>query len=230
MSSLLVIDTSSSICTVALAQNDRNTVRRIEGARSHGQFLLATIEEVIKIAGVGLDQLDALAVVAGPGSFTGIRIGVGVVQGLATALNIPVILLSSLEWLASSAFAKHSCSASLVCRIARDSEYYSACYVRDREEDQGRLGPEKIGLAQEIVVPEATGDQPIAAVGDGWLDLDAFNPDLLAKFSVIDSELEGDAESLCELAQRWYKAGRWVSAEQAIPSYLKENMNYKTAI
>jgi tRNA threonylcarbamoyladenosine biosynthesis protein TsaB len=230
MSRLLVIDTSSSICTVALAQDDLSTVRQIEGPRSHGQFLLSTIEEVIKLAGVELGELDALAVVAGPGSFTGIRIGVGVVQGLATALNVPVILLSSLEWLARSAFAKHNCSAALVCRIARDSEYYFACYVDQRESDQGRLGPEKIGAAQEIVLPDAARNKSIAAVGDGWLDLDAFNADLLTKFSLIDPELEGDADSLCELARGMYEAGRCVSAEQAVPSYLKENMNYKTAI
>ena len=230
MSNLLVIDTSSTVCTVALVQEGRNnTVRQLEGPRSHGQFLLSTINEITRQALITLGELDALAVVSGPGSFTGIRIGIGVVQGLGTALNLPVILLSSLEWLACSAVEKYPCSTVLVCQLARDSEYYYGCYTRVLDSAVIRLVDEKVLTAEEIEVPDAAQSDVIVAVGDGWMDRDAFDSDLLARFSTIDAELSGSVDRLCNLALNRHQSEQWVTAEQAIPSYLKENMHYKTA-
>jgi len=230
MSNLLVIDTSSSICTTVLVQNELTAVKQIEGTRAHGQFLLSNIDDLVKHSNFQLESLDAFAVVAGPGSFTGIRIGIGVVQGLAAALNKPVILLSSLEWLALSAFNKHGCEAVMAGRIARDSEYYTGFYMRTPEHAQHSLGPEMVGSALSIMLPEEGKNKSIVAVGDAWLNLDAFDPELIATFAVIDAELEGDTGSLCELAECLYRSGDLVSAETAVPNYLKENMNYKTAI
>jgi len=230
MPNLLVIDTSTAVCTVALVHEGRNTVKQIEGARSHGQFLLSTINEVVERAQLELSNLDALAVVSGPGSFTGIRIGVGVMQGLATALNIPVILLSSMQWLACTAVEQYDCSAVLVCCAARDSEYYSGFYTREQDFVVNRLGDEKVVTAEQIEVPNAAQAEAIVAVGDGWMDLDAFDDEFLACFIAIDAELAGNVDRLCDLASNKYKSEQWVSAEQVLPSYLKENMHYKTAI
>jgi len=231
MSNLLVIDTSSTVCTVALVQDGQISVKQLEGARSHGQFLLSTIHAITGQAQIDLGKLDALAVVSGPGSFTGIRIGIGVVQGLATALDIPVILLSSLEWLASSAVEKYACSAVLVCCRARDSEYYSGFfYTGGKNIALDRLGSEQVVTADQIEIPQAAQGNSVIAVGDGWMDLDAFDEDFLARFTAIDPELTGSVERLCDLAGHKQRSEQWVSAEQALPSYLKENMHYKTAI
>lgn len=230
MSNLLVIDTSSSVCTVALVQDEQNTVKQLEGARTHGQYLLSTIHEVTSQARINLAELDTLAIVSGPGSFTGIRIGVGVVQGLGTALDTPVILLSSLEWLACSAIEKYGCSAVLVCQTARDSEYYCGIYAQGQDYSCDCLGDERVVTADEVEIPAVLQDDVIAAVGGGWMDLDGFNPELLAKLNVIDANMTGDVNTLCRLAASKQQSAQWVSAEQALPSYLKENMNYKTAI
>lgn len=230
MSNLLVIDTSSLVCTAVLVQNELTTVKQIEGTRAHGQFLLSNIDDLVKHSNFQLESLDAFAVVAGPGSFTGIRIGIGVVQGLAAALNKPVILLSSLEWLALSAFTKHGCEAVMAGRVARDSEFYTGFYMRTPEHARHNLGQEMVGSALSISLPEEGKNKSIAAVGDAWLNLDAFASELIATFAVIDTELEGDTDSLCELARRYYSSGELVSAEAAVPNYLKENMNYNTAI
>lgn len=229
MSNLLVIDTSSAVCTVALVQPVQNKVRQLEGARSHGQFLLSAIHEITTQANIELASLDALAVVSGPGSFTGIRIGVGVIQGLATALNIPVILLSSLEWLACTAVEQYKCSAVLVCCTARDSEYYTGFFTRNQEHILIRAGDEQVATAGQVRIPDDAAGDNIVAVGDGWMDRDAFDRDFLSRFSVIDAEIRGCPDKLCELALRKKQLQLWVSADQALPSYLKENMYYKSA-
>ncbi|MBT8145997.1 MAG: tRNA (adenosine(37)-N6)-threonylcarbamoyltransferase complex dimerization subunit type 1 TsaB [Gammaproteobacteria bacterium] len=230
MSNLLVIDTSSSVCTVALVHGGQNTVKQLEGARTHGQFLLSTIAEVTSRAGIDLSEINALAIVSGPGSFTGIRIGVGVVQGLGTALDIPVIQLSSLEWLGYTAFEKYACSTVLVCQTARDSEYYLGVFTQGRECSFQRLDEERVVVANSIEIPAAVQDGVITGVGDGWMDLDAFDPGLLARLSKIDATMAGDVGTLCKLATSKQQAGHWVAADQVRPSYLKENMHYKTAL
>ena len=229
MPKLLVIDTSSSVCTVVLILDTGQAVKQLTGARSHGQFLLGAIDEVIAQSEIDLKDLDAIAVVSGPGSFTGIRIGIGVVQGLATALGIQVILLSSLEWLAFTALKKYDCSRALVCCTARDSEYYCGYYKVNNESVLQPVGGEKVAKADCIEIPESEAADRLIGVGDGWKDSEKFDPQLVARCSEIDVELTGSVSALCELSEQAWLANRCVPADAAIPNYLKENMNYKTS-
>ena len=80
MKSLLAIDTSTENCSVALVHDGKLTTRDIESPREHSQKLLPFVEEVLDSAGVSLAELDGLVVGAGPGSFTGVRIGVSMAQ------------------------------------------------------------------------------------------------------------------------------------------------------
>ncbi len=98
---LLAIDSCGAVGGVALGDlsGDRTWSREIVG-RSYSENLLSTLDEILKEARVGLNDLQAVVVVRGPGSFTGIRIGVSAAKGLAEGLAIPVIGLSRLELLA----------------------------------------------------------------------------------------------------------------------------------
>jgi tRNA threonylcarbamoyladenosine biosynthesis protein TsaB len=229
-SNLLVIDTSSRVCTVVMQTGKGVKTRVIEGHQSHGQSLLSAIDQLRIELEIELQQLSALAVVAGPGSFTGLRIGIGVVQGLAAALEIPVILLSSLEWHAWSGFAAYDCSHVTVCRKARDGEFYVATFQKGPDSGIQCIGGEVVVEGHAIVLPEVIERAGHwIAIGDGWNERDSFPAALLKGFSDVDCDLEADIESLRRIANFKLNNKQTVSAEQALPSYLKENMNYRTA-
>ena len=141
MTSLLAIETSTPACSVALIVGDARFSRYSEEPRSHTRLIMAMIDEVLSEAGTTVDQLDAIAVTVGPGSFTGLRIGFSTAQGLAFGADIPVIPVSTLEVLAQTYKRKQSKELDLPCRVmsildARMGEFNCGAYKLD---DSGRF-------------------------------------------------------------------------------------------
>ncbi|ASG65351.1 tRNA (adenosine(37)-N6)-threonylcarbamoyltransferase complex dimerization subunit type 1 TsaB [Idiomarina piscisalsi] len=131
MKSLLAIDTSTENCSVALVHDGKLTTRDIESPREHSQKLLPFVEEVLDSAGVSLGNLDGLVVGAGPGSFTGVRIGVSMAQGLAFSADLPVYPVCSLQALAQQAIRKNDVAGVVACIDARMGEVYYALYANE---------------------------------------------------------------------------------------------------
>ena len=131
MKSLLAIDTSTENCSVALVHDGKLTTRDIESPREHSQKLLPFVEEVLDRAGVSLAELDGLVVGAGPGSFTGVRIGVSMAQGLAFSADLPVYPVCSLQALAQQAIRKNDVAGVVACIDARMGEVYYALYENE---------------------------------------------------------------------------------------------------
>ena len=131
MKSLLAIDTSTENCSVALVHDGKLTTRNIESPREHSQKLLPFVEEVLDSAGVSLAELDGLVVGAGPGSFTGVRIGVSMAQGLAFSADFPVYPVCSLQALAQQAIRKNDVAGVVACIDARMGEVYYALYANE---------------------------------------------------------------------------------------------------
>jgi len=131
MKSLLAIDTSTENCSVALVHDGKLTTRGIESPREHSQKLLPFVEEVLDSAGVSLAELDGLVVGAGPGSFTGVRIGVSMAQGLAFSADLPVYPVCSLQALAQQAIRKNDVVGVVACIDARMGEVYYALYANE---------------------------------------------------------------------------------------------------
>ncbi|MBF37867.1 MULTISPECIES: tRNA (adenosine(37)-N6)-threonylcarbamoyltransferase complex dimerization subunit type 1 TsaB [unclassified Idiomarina] len=131
MKSLLAIDTSTENCSVALVHDGKLTTRDIESPREHSQKLLPFVEEVLDRAGVSLAELDGLVVGAGPGSFTGVRIGVSMAQGLAFSADLPVYPVCSLQALAQQAIRKNDVAGVVACIDARMGEVYYALYANE---------------------------------------------------------------------------------------------------
>ncbi|MBL4836394.1 MAG: tRNA (adenosine(37)-N6)-threonylcarbamoyltransferase complex dimerization subunit type 1 TsaB [Kordiimonadaceae bacterium] len=103
---ILAIDTSETCCSAALLFGDGTSVAKSEDiGRGHAERLLPMVEELLAGAGIGYDSLARLAVVTGPGTFTGLRIGLSVARGLALALKIPCIGLMSLPVIAAEVLA-----------------------------------------------------------------------------------------------------------------------------
>jgi tRNA threonylcarbamoyladenosine biosynthesis protein TsaB len=158
---ILHIETATDICSVALSDGDRQLALKESGQeRSHATLLNTFIRETVNEAGISLNKLDAVAVSKGPGSYTGLRIGVSTAKGLAYALEIPLLAAGTLENMASGILsdtsAKGLVSAHgdqlLFCPMldARRMEVYTGFYAPD-----GRLFRE---VSADIIDEGSYGD------------------------------------------------------------------------
>ena len=153
---ILAIDTATEACSAAL-WNDGTLSAHFEICpREHTQRILPLVQEVLTESGTTLSELDALAFGRGPGSFTGVRIGIGIAQGLALGAELPMIGVSTLATMAQGAWRKTGATRVLAAIDARMGEVYWAEYQRDEqgvwhgEETEAVLKPEAVAerLAQ----------------------------------------------------------------------------------
>src|SRR5215469_15762788 len=128
---LLAIETSTEACSVALIHGDEVIARSEVAPRRHAELVLPMADALLAEAGLGRHALDAIAVGRGPGAFTGVRLGVSLAQGMALALDCPVITISSLAALALE--APEDDAAILAVIDARMGEIYAASYRRDED-------------------------------------------------------------------------------------------------
>ncbi len=128
---LLSIDTATEVCSAAIQFDGQVFYRESAEPRSHAKLILPMIESLIKDAGCVLSELDGMAVTIGPGSFTGIRIGISVAQGLSYSVGLPLIGVSSLEILAQQGLEslESRCNGYIIPALdARMGEVYWASY------------------------------------------------------------------------------------------------------
>lgn len=132
MALILNIETGTDICSVLLSDGERVlAIRESEQGRAHAQNLGAYIDDLMAEAGISTSQLDAVAVAMGPGSYTGLRIGVSMAKGLCYALGIPLIAVNSLEAMCRVAAAKYpDLKSGRLCPMidARRMEVYTQVY------------------------------------------------------------------------------------------------------
>jgi tRNA threonylcarbamoyladenosine biosynthesis protein TsaB len=154
---ILCIETSTNICSVALAREGVVFATLEEhSANSHAALLTVLIEKLMTQGGVGFQDLDAVAVSSGPGSYTGLRIGVSVAKGICFGLQKPLIAITSLQILAAGIFAAHPREAreagTMICPMidARRMEVYSMVF--DSEMKQ------KSGIIAEVIESGSYGD------------------------------------------------------------------------
>lgn len=145
---LLAVDTATEICGIALAIDGRVQAELIlSRGITHTQSILSAIDAVLHITGLTTGDVDAYAVTRGPGSFTGLRIGISTVKGLAFATEKPMVGISSLAVLAHQAPG----SADLICPMmdARRNEVYWSLYRR-KNDGMGPILAERVGAAIEV--------------------------------------------------------------------------------
>lgn len=219
---LLAIDTLSASCTVAILDSDGAIhTRRGSGSRRHARQVLSLVDAVLGDSGLSLTELSALAVISGPGSFTGLRIGMTVAQGLAFSVGLPVIPVSSLALLAGAAPAGLSPERLLCVRGARPAEYYHAIY--QIEHGLPRLqGKERVGP-----FPPTVPARPYTVLTDA-VTASALQVDLLA----ADAEaivVDADAATLARLSVRLWEdePSASISPAQAVPVYIKDDLEYR---
>lgn len=164
---LLAIDTATEGCSAAYADDNQVIEHFQVDPKGHSRLILTMVESVLVEAGVRRAQIEAVAFDAGPGSFTGIRIGAGVAQGIGLGLDVPVLSVSSLTALAQGVVRKiHRCTAVLPAIDARMDQVYWGRLVRDEDEAMGwrwRKTPQ-VSDPGEVDVP----DIGEVGVGSGW--------------------------------------------------------------
>ena len=136
MALILNIETSETICSVALANNNKViAIKESNEERSHARLVTVFIEEIFKTSEYKLQDLDAIAVTKGPGSYTGLRIGVSTAKGLCYGLNIPLISVGTLTALANAANKLGKYKNHNICPMidARRMEVYSAIFDENLE-------------------------------------------------------------------------------------------------
>ncbi|HGH3373533.1 TPA: tRNA (adenosine(37)-N6)-threonylcarbamoyltransferase complex dimerization subunit type 1 TsaB [Kluyvera cryocrescens] len=223
---ILAIDTATEACSAAL-WNDGNTCAHFELCpREHTQRILPIVQDILTQGGVSLTNLDALAFGRGPGSFTGVRIGIGIAQGLALGAELPMIGVSTLATMAQGAWRKQGASRVLAAIDARMGEVYWAEYQRDAqgvwhgEATEAVLKPEAV----QQRLAELEGEW--ATVGTGW----AAWPDMTQGANVTLSDgdvLLPEAEDMLPIACQLLEQGKTVAVDKAEPVYLRNEVAWK---
>lgn len=211
---VLAIETAGDACSVALLCGDDCIERIQRGSRGHSQLLLPMVESVLAEAGIALGECDAIAYGKGPGSFTGLRIGVGVTQGLAYGAGLPVIGVSSLAALAWQAGEP----IVLACIDARMDQVYWGSYRRTESNSVQLVGSESVSD------PDHVRAEPICwGVGSGW---DAYSQRLT---NAVGDALRGWSPDCVPLARATARiavlqAGEATKAQLASPEYIRNTV------
>jgi tRNA threonylcarbamoyladenosine biosynthesis protein TsaB len=214
---ILAIDTATERCSAALLADGSCIERSIETARGHAELILPMVESLLSEAGMRLQELDGVAYGRGPGAFTGVRIAVGVVQGLAYGADLPTIGVSDLAAIAQQVARPDD--RILVCMDARMGEvYWSTFNCSGKTGLVVPDGPERVDRPENVTASGAI--TVLAGAGFGA------HPQLrqLGPGSTVhDSALPG-AREVALLAQPEFAAGRGKPATAAEPVYLRDSV------
>lgn len=215
---LLALDTATEACSAAVWLDGAVLERYELAPRRHAALILPMIKAVLAEAGLSATQLDAIAFGCGPGAFTGVRIAVGIAQGIAFAADLPVAPVSTLATLALGAARETGYSQIAAALDARMGEVYWGTYAV--------VGDEVELLAEERVCPP---EAVIASagkwfgVGSGWAVYAATLAQRL-KLNGWQGDRYPRASDTARLAADPSRRRHWVSADLALPVYLRNEI------
>lgn len=220
--SILALDTATETCSVALLTPAGLTCRAESMGQRHSERALPMVDEVLREAGITLNDLDYLAFGAGPGSFTGLRIACGLIQGLAWGSGKPVIPVGNLLALAARVLAEAPDCDTVLCAIdARMHEAYCAVYRRGA----GIIEVSAPSLAKPDVLTElasevdAVAGDALTVFPDAWPDAGK-----LRRFP----SLRADAADIARIAATPALIACAVAAQDAAPLYVRDRVALTT--
>lgn len=215
----LAIDTASDKPNVAICHGDRVVSRAMDdGGRTEQIF--RHVDAALAEAELVLEALDCIAVGRGPGSFTGLRVGMAAAQGLAYGAGLRICSISSLAVMALGAGRRAGAAYVVAALDARMGEVYAGSYRI------GAAGAEVIDADRVLAPADLTvaGEQPFVAAGPGW----AVHPELAARLAdrilSLDSACRPQAADLLELARIAFDQGEAVVPAAALPVYLRDQV------
>ena len=226
---ILALETATDNCSVALSVGDDIHVKTELAPRKQAQLLLPMVDAVLAEAGIARAQLDALVFGQGPGSFTGLRVAAAASQGIAMALDLPVVGVSTLAAIAYQRFRVDGEQLCLACIDARMSEVYWGLYHTTESGQSDVLSGDALCSPANVCLPDDMASR--APVGQGPLSIAGSGAVLLNQLNVPDNWLINthndvlpDARDVLLLSIPRVKAGDTLPADQALPVYLRNKV------
>ncbi|RUO41320.1 tRNA (adenosine(37)-N6)-threonylcarbamoyltransferase complex dimerization subunit type 1 TsaB [Pseudidiomarina aestuarii] len=220
---VLALDTCTELCSVALQKGERLVTRQTLAPREHSQKILGFIDEVLADLDIGFDAIERLVVGQGPGSFTGVRIGVSIGQGLAFSHTLPVTPICTLEALAEQAWRRYQATDVIAAIDARMNEVYIARYQRRNDAWIAIQAPQMAALEQLSKELWLDDGEPVG-VGTGW---QAYGQQLDAeqRVSILPDVWLPEARDMLSLAL--HPHAKSVQAAELEPLYVRNEVTWK---
>lgn len=217
MSYLLCIETSTTNCSVAIAKKGRLIALKEDNSSgySHGESLHIFIETTLQIAGITLNDLSAIAVSKGPGSYTGLRIGVSAAKGLCYSLKIPLIAINTLEILAQKISVLEQDQYIVPMLDARRMEVYTAIFTTTYK----LIAPTKALILEPSSFNEILNTSKTTFIGNGVAKFKKICEHPNATF--IENTLPS-AKELCVLSYEKFNCKDFENVAYFEPYYLKD--------
>lgn len=221
---LLAIETATESCSAALLMDDEVICLSEIAPRRHNELILSMCEQVLAQAELKLSQLDTIAFGRGPGAFTGVRLAASVTQGIALGQDLPVVPVSSLTALAQGAYEEQQAQEVFSCIDARMQEVYYGYYKLGSEKIMQLVGEEHV-IAPNLIDVEVSKD--CYGVGSGWKIYAEILLESINSSIAFEAERFPQAEYVAKLAKVYFQQGMSVSAVEALPVYLRDNVAEK---
>ena len=217
---ILALETSAKSVSCAVVEDGAPLASAYQcTGLTHSRTLLPMVDAMLKNADLTLDDINAIAIAAGPGSFTGLRIGIAAVKGLAWAADKPCLGVSTLEAMAQN--AAHIDGLIVGAMDARRSQVYNAVFEAKGGE-LTRLTPDRAISLEELCAQLQGKQQPITVLGDGGVLCYRYLEEHGVKCSLAPSMLlYQSAVGVGLAAERAYARGEAVSAQELLPVYLR---------
>lgn len=218
---ILGLDSSGIVASVAVVEDDILVAEyTVNYKKTHSQTLLPMLDEIAKMTELDLNTIDAIAVAAGPGSFTGLRIGSATAKGLGLALKKPLIAVPTVEGLAYNLYDTDG----LICPImdARRRQVYTGIY-RFEEHRLVTVEDQMAVPMEEMIRKLNEYQQPVTFLGDGVpVFADMITEKLNVPYSFAPAHVNKQrAAAVAALGLIYYKEGRTQTAMEHIPDYLR---------
>lgn len=216
---ILAIESSSMVASAAIITEETLLAEyTMNHKKTHSQTLLSMIDEIVTMSETNLEDIDAIAVSGGPGSFTGLRIGSATGKGLGLALNKPLIHVPTMDAMAYNFFGTDK----MICPMmdARRSQVYSGIYecdarlLTEREQNLSMIG--------DVVKELNDLNRDVILLGDGIpVNLKYIQENLKVPYQLAPAHLNRNkASSVAALALIYYKEGKTQEAREYLPDYL----------
>ncbi len=218
---LLALDSSGLVASVALVVDDTVIAEYTTNfKKTHSQTLLPMLDEIVKMTEMELSELDAIALAAGPGSFTGLRIGAATAKGLGLALNKPIVSVPTVDALAYNLYG----TKGIICPImdARRSQVYTGLYEYVNNEFTV-IEQQKVVTIDELLEEIIATGKEVIFLGDGVdVHRDKIKEALGDKASFAPAHVARQrAGAVAMLGAKYYAEGKMETASEHAPEYLR---------
>ncbi len=214
---ILAIDTCTEVCSVSLYTKGEKISRFIQGMEKSSGLILPMCDEVFAEAELLPSDLDAIIYTKGPGSFTGVRVCVGVVQGISLAYDIPTMGFSTLEVVGFGASKKYNTNKVAVALDARMNEVYWGVYKDNKLDTEVLKKPNEVDAL----------NQQFIGVGTGW---GAYKDELIKQTGIAESvaDFYPKSENLIDLYLTYVNQNDAFDDKLPLPTYLRNNIAQKS--